>query len=100
MIKITPIKRPTKSPPSVGKVPAEAGTIFLPVYATESGGNPAFAELPIDAASSALQPGGNMEGKEVRPQEASVVTVVKRDELAMPNTTAFCRSAAWCRWST
>jgi len=33
------------------------------VYAIESGGNPAFAELPIDAASSALQPGGNMEGK-------------------------------------
>src|ERR1700730_13282790 len=30
IIKITPIKRPTKSPPSVGKVPAEAGTIFLP----------------------------------------------------------------------
>src|ERR1700730_9017886 len=36
------------------------------VYATESGGNPAFASLPIDAAPSALQAGGNMEGKEVR----------------------------------
>jgi potassium-transporting ATPase potassium-binding subunit len=36
------------------------------VYATESGGNPAFASLPIDAAPGALQAGGNMEGKEVR----------------------------------
>ena len=49
---------------------AVMGILFLvgtfTVYATESGGNPAFAELPIDAASSALQPGGNMEGKEVR----------------------------------
>src|ERR1700737_52308 len=39
---------------------------MLTVYATESGGNPAFASLPIDAAPSALQAGGNMEGKEVR----------------------------------
>jgi len=49
---------------------AVMGILFLvgtfTVYAIESGGNPAFAELPIDAASSALQPGGNMEGKEVR----------------------------------
>jgi len=41
-----------------------AGTFT--VYATESGGNPAFASLPIDAAPGALQAGGNMEGKEVR----------------------------------
>ena len=41
-----------------------AGTFI--VYATESGGNPAVANLPIDAAPSALQAGGNMEGKEVR----------------------------------
>jgi len=49
---------------------AVMGILFLvgtfTVYATESGGNPAFAELPIDATPSALQPGGNMEGKEVR----------------------------------
>jgi K+-transporting ATPase A subunit len=46
------------------------GILFLTgvftVYATESGGNPAFASLPIDAAPSKLQAGGNMEGKEVR----------------------------------
>jgi K+-transporting ATPase ATPase A chain len=49
---------------------AAMGILFLAgvftVYATESGGNPAFASLPIDAAPSALQAGGNMEGKEVR----------------------------------
>jgi K+-transporting ATPase ATPase A chain len=49
---------------------AVMGILFLTgvftVYATESGGNPAFASLPIDAAPSALQAGGNMEGKEVR----------------------------------
>jgi K+-transporting ATPase ATPase A chain len=49
---------------------AVMGILFLAgvftVYATESGGNPAFASLPIDDAPSALQAGGNMEGKEVR----------------------------------
>jgi potassium-transporting ATPase potassium-binding subunit len=49
---------------------AVMGILFLAgmftVYATESGGNPAFASLPIDAAPGALQAGGNMEGKEVR----------------------------------
>ncbi len=49
---------------------AVMGILFLAgmftVYATESGGNPAFASLPIDTAPSALQAGGNMEGKEVR----------------------------------
>jgi K+-transporting ATPase ATPase A chain len=49
---------------------AVMGILFLAgtftVYPTESGGNPAFASLPIDAAPSALQSGGNMEGKEVR----------------------------------
>ncbi|MFZ3328246.1 MAG: potassium-transporting ATPase subunit KdpA, partial [Methylocella sp.] len=49
---------------------AVMGILFLAgvftVYATESHGNPAFASLPIDAAPSALQAGGNMEGKEVR----------------------------------
>jgi potassium-transporting ATPase potassium-binding subunit len=32
----------------------------------EQAGNPAFSKLGIDQAASALQPGGNMEGKEVR----------------------------------
>ena len=49
---------------------AVMGILFLAgtftVYAVESGGNPAFASLPIDATPGALQPGGNMEGKEVR----------------------------------
>ena len=49
---------------------AVMGILFLAgtftVYATESGGNPAFADFPVDATPSALQAGGNMEGKEVR----------------------------------
>jgi K+-transporting ATPase ATPase A chain len=44
--------------------------IFLPLtihtIATEQRGNPAFAALGVDQAPSALQPGGNMEGKELR----------------------------------
>jgi potassium-transporting ATPase potassium-binding subunit len=36
------------------------------VYRSEAPGNPAFAALHIDQAASAFQPGGNMEGKEVR----------------------------------
>jgi K+-transporting ATPase ATPase A chain len=35
-------------------------------YWAEGGGNPAFASLGVDSAPSALQAGGNMEGKEVR----------------------------------
>ena len=35
-------------------------------YTAESAGNPAFAALHVDQAASMLQPGGNMEGKEVR----------------------------------
>jgi K+-transporting ATPase ATPase A chain len=44
--------------------------IFIPLLwvcvSMEQGGNPAFAKLGIDQASSVLQPGGNMEGKDVR----------------------------------
>ncbi|WP_292370679.1 potassium-transporting ATPase subunit KdpA [Methanoregula sp. UBA64] len=44
--------------------------IFLPLLGlaiwSEQGGNPAFAPLGIDQSPSALQSGGNMEGKEVR----------------------------------
>jgi K+-transporting ATPase ATPase A chain len=35
-------------------------------YWAEAAGNPAFAALHVDQASSALQAGGNMEGKETR----------------------------------
>jgi K+-transporting ATPase ATPase A chain len=36
------------------------------VYASEAGANPALASLGVDQIPSALQSGGNMEGKEVR----------------------------------
>jgi K+-transporting ATPase ATPase A chain len=46
------------------------GLLFLAgvatVYRSEAPGNPAFAAMHVDQASSALQAGGNMEGKEVR----------------------------------
>ena len=46
------------------------GLLFLAgvfvVYPVESGGNPAFAAMHVDSAPSAMQAGGNMEGKEVR----------------------------------
>jgi K+-transporting ATPase ATPase A chain len=49
---------------------AAMGVLFLAgvatVYWAESRGNPAFAQLGVDSAPSALQAGGNMEGKEVR----------------------------------
>jgi K+-transporting ATPase ATPase A chain len=41
-----------------------AGTVVI--YAAEAPGTPAFTALHIDQAPSALQAGGNMEGKEVR----------------------------------
>ncbi len=44
--------------------------VFVPLLALcvsqEQAGNPAFASLGLDQAASALQAGGNMEGKEVR----------------------------------
>ena len=49
---------------------AAMGILFLVgtaiVYWAESQPNPAFAALHVDSANSALQAGGNMEGKEVR----------------------------------
>ena len=49
---------------------AVMGLLFLvgvtTAYWAEAAGNPAFAALHIDQASTALQAGGNMEGKEVR----------------------------------
>src|SRR6201996_2853715 len=41
-----------------------AGTVTT--YWSEAAGNPLFAHLPVDQTASALQAGGNMEGKEVR----------------------------------
>jgi K+-transporting ATPase ATPase A chain len=49
---------------------AVMGVLFLAgvvtTYWGESAGNPAFAALHVDQTASALQAGGNMEGKEVR----------------------------------
>jgi K+-transporting ATPase ATPase A chain len=49
---------------------AVMGLLFLggtaTVYWAEAPGNPAFAALHVDQTPSALQAGGNMEGKEVR----------------------------------
>ena len=49
---------------------AAMGILFLAgvttAYWSESHGNPAMAAFNVDAAPSALQAGGNMEGKEVR----------------------------------
>ena len=49
---------------------AVMGILFLGgvvvAYWAEAAGNPAFAPLGIDSVASALQAGGNMEGKEVR----------------------------------
>ena len=49
---------------------AVMGLLFLAgiavAYWAEAAGNPLFAPLPVDQAASALQAGGNMEGKEVR----------------------------------
>ena len=49
---------------------AVMGLLFLAgvctAYPVEAGGNPAFAALHVDSAPSALQAGGNMEGKDVR----------------------------------
>jgi K+-transporting ATPase ATPase A chain len=46
------------------------GVLFLAgvitCYSAESAGNPAFTAFNIDQTASTLQPGGNMEGKEVR----------------------------------
>ena len=49
---------------------AVMGVLFLAgtavAYSSEAAGNPLFAHLPVDQTASALQSGGNMEGKEVR----------------------------------
>jgi K+-transporting ATPase ATPase A chain len=59
-----------KDPRQGWAVLAAMFVILLPLLyicvSQEQGGNPAFASLHIDQATSALQSGGNMEGKEVR----------------------------------
>jgi K+-transporting ATPase ATPase A chain len=49
---------------------AAMGVLFLAgvyvTYAAEAPGNPAYAAMGVDQQASALQSGGNMEGKEVR----------------------------------
>ncbi len=49
---------------------AAMGVLFLAgvlvTYPVEAGGNPGFAAMHVDSAPSAMQTGGNMEGKEVR----------------------------------
>ena len=49
---------------------AVMGLLFLAgvviVYSNEAPGNPAFAAFHVDQAANEFQPGGNMEGKEVR----------------------------------
>jgi len=49
---------------------AAMGILFLvgvsTVYWAEAKGNPQFAQFNVDQTASALQPGGNMEGKEAR----------------------------------
>jgi K+-transporting ATPase ATPase A chain len=42
------------------------GALLAGVYLAEAGGNPAFDRLGVDQGSTALQAGGNMEGKETR----------------------------------
>ncbi|HWC64272.1 MAG TPA: potassium-transporting ATPase subunit KdpA, partial [Rhizomicrobium sp.] len=64
---------------------AVMGLLFLAgvavVYPIEAAGNPNFTPLHIDQAASALQSGGNMEGKEVRNgiTESSLFAVITTD---------------------
>jgi K+-transporting ATPase ATPase A chain len=64
---------------------AVMGVLFLAgvavTYPVEAGGNPAFAAMHVDSAHSALQAGGNMEGKEVRfgIANSALFTVVTTD---------------------
>src|SRR6201999_4313429 len=64
---------------------AAMGVLFLAgvivTYAAEAPGNPAYAALGVDQQASALQSGGNMEGKEVRfgIANSALFTVVTTD---------------------
>ena len=72
-------------------------------YWAESRGNPLLAGT--DQRASTLQPGGNMEGKEVRfgiANSALFATVTTDASCGAVNGMhdSSLRSAAWCRWST
>jgi K+-transporting ATPase ATPase A chain len=72
---------------------AVMGVLFLAgvatVYWAEAPGNPAFAAFHVDQTASALQTGGNMEGKEVRfgiAQSALFTTVTTDASCGAVNT--------------
>jgi K+-transporting ATPase ATPase A chain len=50
----------------LGAMTAVFVLLLVPCVAAEQAGNPRLAALGVDQSASALQPGGNMEGKEVR----------------------------------
>ena len=75
------------------------------VYRSEARGNPLLTAAGADQAASALAPGGNMEGKEVRfgiAESALFATVTTDASCGAVNsgTIRSRRSAVWCRWST
>ena len=72
-------------------------------YGFEQGGNPMLAKMGVQTAATAGQPGGNMEGKEVRIRQCEFgargppsppTPVAAR---STPGTTALFPSPAWCR---
>src|SRR5262245_16560698 len=50
----------------LGAMTAVFVALLLPCYAAEQRGNPRLAALGVDQAPGSLQPGGNLEGKELR----------------------------------
>ena len=50
----------------LGAMTAVFIALLVPCVSSEQAGNPRLAELGVDQSASALQSGGNMEGKEVR----------------------------------
>jgi len=61
---------------------------MVAAYSAESAGTPALAALGVDQTASALQPGGNMEGKEVRfgvARAALVATATTATSTGAPN---------------
>ena len=73
-------------------------------YLAESSGNPRLAALGVDQEASAQQPGGNMEGKEVRvgiPRAAlfAAVTTATSTGAVIRCTIPSRRLAAWSRCS-
>ena len=74
-------------------------------YWAEARGNPLLTAAGADQAVTAMSPGGNMEGKEVRfgiANSALFATVTTDASCGAINsgTTRSRRSAGWCRWRT